>query len=133
MGIQWNDEYLVGVEEIDLQHKLLFDILDRLEKAIRVGREKRELAILLGDFIFYTDRHFSSEESYMRSINYPGIDEHCEKHEEVKERVKEIREEYNRGNYVITLELYDFISDWIATHVIAEDQKYAEYVRQVKS
>lgn len=133
MGIQWKDEFSVNVEEIDKQHMQLFDILDRLGKAIRLGRDKRELALLLGDFIFYTDRHFFSEETYMRRINFPEIDEHCERHEKVKERVKEIREEYNKGNYVITLELYDLISTWIMTHVIVEDQKYAEYARQRKS
>ncbi len=129
--IQWREELSVGVEELDQEHRMLFDILDRLEYTITHNREKRELAIILGEFIFYAERHFQTEENYMRSISYDGLDEHIRDHERVRDYIEQMKDEYNRGNYKITHELADFIREWIDKHMEKEDQKFVHF-REMK-
>ena len=130
MRIQWSEEFSVQMEELDTQHKKLFDILERLHEALETQKEKKEFALLLGEFIFYADYHFIAEEAYLEKIGYPEIDAHKEQHQRVKEKVKEFRENYNKGNYIITLDLSEFINGWIKQHILIEDQKYAKFLSE---
>lgn len=127
MSIQWGEEFSVHVEEIDEQHKKLFDILKRLHEALATQKDKKEFALLLGEFVFYTDYHFITEEKYLKEIGYPDIEAHIAQHQKVIEKVKEFRETYNKGNYIVTLDLSDFINEWIKHHILVDDQKYARY------
>ena len=52
--LEWSEDYVVGVAEIDEQHKHLFDIVNRLHKAVSEGAEQSMLGEILNELIDYT-------------------------------------------------------------------------------
>ena len=64
--INWKNEYSVGVDEIDAQHKNLLDMLNTLLQAIVEKTSKEGMEKVLEEMINYVDFHFKSEEKYTK-------------------------------------------------------------------
>ncbi|WP_242990313.1 bacteriohemerythrin [Acetobacterium bakii] len=59
MAITWTPDLSVGVEKIDLQHKMLFEKADQLFSAGKNGKSKDFIAQMLDFLGDYTKQHFS--------------------------------------------------------------------------
>ncbi|MGD1098576.1 MAG: hemerythrin domain-containing protein, partial [Bryobacteraceae bacterium] len=60
--VTWNDSWLVGVREIDAQHKNLVSILNQLHEAAMQGHGNDVLGKILDSLVRYTTAHFAAEE-----------------------------------------------------------------------
>ena len=124
MKIEWKDEYSVGVEEIDDQHKYFISLLNDLNNAIVAGKSREELKELFRLVPDYAERHFATEEKYFDEFKYEGAAEHKQKHQELRDEIKRIagteggREIDFYGNIVY------FLKDWLEEHLAQMDQKY---------
>ena len=49
--LRWKDEYLTQVEEIDTQHRRLFDLINGIYDLIRVGRGSDSIVEALGEVV----------------------------------------------------------------------------------
>ena len=72
----WNDSYSVKVAMCDQQHKKLFDIINRLADAMRLGKGDDVFSKTVGELLQYTRTHFQQEEALMRKANYPELASH---------------------------------------------------------
>ncbi len=126
--VVWQDSYALGLEEIDRQHKMLFDIMNRLWAAILDNAEGRRLNTILEDLEHYTVLHFTEEETFMRSIGYPDFDGHVAYHQKFVRKLMEEKEAAHAGR-TISLELIHFLRDWLVNHILVEDKRYAAQFR----
>jgi long-subunit acyl-CoA synthetase (AMP-forming) len=57
--------------------------------------------------------------------------DHREKHEEFAQKVRDLREKHDDGEY-ITMEVVTFVRDWLDSHIagINQDQNYADYYEE---
>jgi hemerythrin len=126
--IHWDDKYLVGVEEIDRQHKEFMKLINRLQIVQKGGKGEPMAKRLLLELVKYADYHFVSEENLMLIIHYP---EHEEQHREHDKLMKELdRRIVHYGRKAETLEeLLEYLHRWFATHTTEEDRKIGEFVR----
>lgn len=77
----------------------------------------------------YTVSHFREEEAFMAIIKYSDLEEHRKKHVRFVQRISEARQAMNEGQQV-SLQLLNFLRDWLVQHIKTEDQKYAgEFAR----
>jgi len=127
----WQDSYALGMEEIDEQHKMLFDIMNRLWAAILDNAEGRRLATILEDLERYTVLHFTEEETFMRSIGYPDFDDHVAYHRKFVRKLMDEKEAAHAGRPV-SLELIHFLRDWLVNHILVEDKRYAAQFNKEK-
>jgi hemerythrin-like metal-binding protein len=121
----WSDKYSIGNDEIDNQHKKLFDILNKLFD-ICVGKNDVDtLEAALDDLVSYTDYHFKFEEQHMRDVDYKKIDKHIIEHDYFKNEIMfaKRRQAQNKSN--TDNKLIEFLSNWLIQHVTEEDRKYA--------
>ena len=79
--IPWDNRYKLGIDSIDIQHKKLFALVNRLYNLEDYESTKEELADILNEFSEYMRTHFKDEEEYMLSIEYPGLEEHKQLHQ----------------------------------------------------
>ena len=63
--IEWNSDYLVGVDEIDLQHQYFAKLINRIEAKIPSIAHTDVHSPLLTELIYYARFHFLSEENIM--------------------------------------------------------------------
>ncbi len=124
MSINWDETYTIGVKEIDEQHHHFVSILNKLYEYINLGKKKEEMSAILGELIMHTELHFATEEKYFDEFNYELKDEHKALHKDLKEKVLEFHKQFLSGEKDITLELLDFLENWLLDHMANQDKKY---------
>ncbi|HEU0264647.1 MAG TPA: bacteriohemerythrin, partial [Geobacterales bacterium] len=78
--LTWNDSYSVKISLFDDQHKKLIDMINDLHDAMKVGKGKEAMGVVLGRLADYTGNHFAAEEQKMKEHAFPGYEEHKKEH-----------------------------------------------------
>jgi len=86
----WRDQYSVGVETLDNQHKAILRILNELHAASLRGKAQEVAGPLLSQLVSLASEHFSAEERLMESTKFPGLAEHRAKHREMAGRIADL-------------------------------------------
>ncbi|MBS1209071.1 MAG: hemerythrin-like metal-binding protein [Proteobacteria bacterium] len=128
---QWSDEYSVGVEEIDEQHKALVDLLNNLHQAIHERHGTEVSRQILDDLAEYTRVHFAVEESLMRISSYPDFDNHKKIHTALIQQVIELQAKLDSGTAKISFELLHFLKQWLMHHIVESDKLFGKHFAQV--
>lgn len=124
--IKWKEEYLIGIPEIDNQHKQLFIIAERAYEVLNdeYSIDKYdEIIAILEELKNYTIYHFKSEEAYMTKIKYKKFFSQKIAHDNFIEKISEIdydKLEEEQDEYLI--EILDFVVNWITTHILKQDK-----------
>jgi hemerythrin-like metal-binding protein len=126
--IEWSDELRIGVDSVDSQHQHLVGLINGLYQAMKQGQATRELLRILTELTDYAKYHFENEEAFMRSHGYAGYEAHKEEHDAFRERVRELRENFRAGRSVPSIDLINFLKDWLLHHVQERDKKLQELI-----
>jgi len=131
---QWTKSISVGNDTIDAQHQRLLAQVNKIIDAVALGSNSKELQEVIGFFDEYIKEHFSYEEAYMKSINYPDIEEHRKKHYEFIKNYNKFKEEFNQNvdKDKLTMEIEVYIGDWWIDHIGKEDKKYQLFLENKK-
>jgi len=127
---QWNDSYSVGHQEIDAQHKRLFQFAEELHLAMAGGKGKQMLSQTLANLVNYTKSHFASEEGLMKKYNYPDYPAHKAEHDKLTAKVVAFQNDFNAGRSMLSVDLMQFLKTWLAQHIGQIDHKVATYIRE---
>lgn len=125
--IEWSDSLSVGIQEIDEQHKVLVDLLNKLHDAIIHMHGNDAAKEILGQLYEYTKIHFAVEESLMRILGYPDYDEHKEHHELLIKQVQQLSNKLDKEGHSISFELLHFLKMWLTKHIMEEDKLYTPH------
>jgi hemerythrin len=128
--VEWDENYSLGLPEIDQQHRALFGMINDLWQAIITRQSGAAVASVLTRLEHYSVRHFTAEETLMRSIAYPKFGEHRRAHLEFIRRIGLEREKQAAGN-PIGLEILDFLNNWLVDHIMTADMSYAEHYERL--
>lgn len=122
--IMWDDNYSVGVKEIDDQHKKLFDLINQTHQAMvdKVGKDQKQE--ILDGLVNYTVYHFDHEEGLMRKAEYDDYDAHIEKHKKLVGQVQDFHRKFTAGDIDIDQNLMKFLKDWLSNHIMGTDKFY---------
>jgi len=130
-AIQWDEALSVGVPEIDEQHKHLFSVLHALQDAMNQGKGTDVLEEVVAELLRYSQTHFDTEYRYFDQYDYPDAKKHRAEHEEFIRKVDEFRAQYfQKGKLVLSVEILQFLSHWLKTHIKGSDQAYIPYLRE---
>lgn len=130
-AVEWTADLKLGIEEVDIQHHKLVDMLNEMHWAIRdhkgstIGRE------ILNQLLDYTHFHFESEEKMMRELNYPGYDNHVIEHKQLVEELRILIHRVDERGGSIGFELMHFLRMWLSKHIINSDKEYVEYFHKM--
>jgi len=127
--IEWTEKNLIGIPQVDEQHKELFDLLNRLHAAVADGKDVKILNAVLDDLIEFAVFHFSSEEVLFESCNYPRTGEHKSEHDELAEKAMDLQRKLREGGESVNEEILLFLHDWLSTHTADMDVDFANFLR----
>lgn len=122
----WQDEYNIGVEEIDKEHRRLFKIINKLFAAGEEGDNyQRTCQEGIKFFRGHALKHFADEELYMATMGYEGLERHKKIHKGFRENtLPALEQELEDSGY--SQEAMDhFIgvcTGWLIGHTLTEDQ-----------
>lgn len=126
MPIQWNNSYSVNVKELDDQHKYFLSLLNRLYRYIYANKSRDELKSILTDLVSYKSNHFATEEKYFDLYDYENSVEHKKEHQKLEQQISDFQNEFLEGKKDITVELVDFLENWLIDHLDTQDKKYTK-------
>lgn len=128
--IKWIEEYSVGVKKIDDQHKALVKLLNDLFDAMSVGKANDVLGEIINKMANYAQLHFSTEEKYFDDFDYEFSEEHKNEHRKFIEEVAGFKKGFDAGNIVLSMEVFQFLKNWLTRHILVSDHKYVRYFKE---
>ncbi len=115
---------LIGVPEIDEEHKRLFELISEVDAAVKADADSLSTAMaLIVELKQYAVNHFAHEEAYMEQIHDPELDRQKKEHAAFVEKVNA----YSLANVTdasakeTILELLEFLSKWLMSHILGSD------------
>ncbi len=131
MSIEWRKSYEIGIEEIDSQHKELFQKINNLLEACSLQKGKEEVLNTIGFLGEYVTIHFNDEEKLQTDSAYPGYNEHKAAHErfimDYKNLKVKLDEEGVSLNFVMTVN--KVVVDWLVKHIAAADRAFGTFLK----
>jgi hemerythrin-like metal-binding protein len=126
--LTWQDKYSVGIRQIDDQHKQLITMINDLNDAMLAGKGKEVLMQVLNKLATYCVSHFAVEEKLFDTHAYPETADHKEKHHKMTAKVKALMGEVQSGKSTISIEVMNFLKNWLDKHIMETDMKYSPYL-----
>jgi len=126
--VTWKEIYVVNISEIDSQHKNLVGIVNELHDAMIIGKGQDVLGKVLTELVDYTLYHFATEEKYFDLYGYPEAELHKKQHKELVEQVAAIYEKFKSGERILTLDVMNFLRDWLHDHIVGSDKLFGPYL-----
>jgi hemerythrin len=128
--LRWSDDFLVGVADVDRQHRRLVEMVNELHSAMLEGRGKDVLGGTLVGLVDYTVTHFATEEAYFDRFGYPGAVEHKTQHQGFVEKVADFKQGFDEDRLMVTLDVMDFLSTWLVEHIKGSDKAYGPFLNE---
>ncbi len=125
--MEWNENYNIGIDVIDNQHRQILDYINALE-SIRGSGERDKIREVLNDLIDYTQSHFSFEENLLEQVHYQYLPSHKGIHQLFVKRLNDYRQKFELGESVEN-DLHRLLSKWLINHIQHDDQDYVDSVR----
>lgn len=126
--IEWRDEFLLGIEKIDEQHKRLFEIANDIYALLKnqlITDKYDEIVRLVSELKDYTVFHFTYEQEYLQSIGYRKYFAHKVAHDDFIEKVNSIDlDKVDNDQEQHLFEMLDFVVEWISKHILETDRAY---------
>ena len=134
MKLEWKEEYSLGIETIDNQHKKLLGMINALSD-LRATDDLREVSMkVINDMKEYAVYHFKTEEDYFEKFNYEDKDVHKKIHDAFVAKIGDFTDELNKTPdediIQFTYKLLDYLQDWLIDHIMGTDRKYADLFKE---
>ncbi|MDR2864213.1 MAG: hemerythrin family protein [Spirochaetaceae bacterium] len=131
MDYQWSESLATGNEQIDEQHKQLFEAINNLMKACRQGQGGAELKKSIDFLNDYTIKHFFDEQVIQQKYKYPDYENHKNIHEGFKATVRDFSHKLilKGASEELANEVRTQIGDWLVNHIKTQDIRLGIFIK----
>lgn len=125
--ITWNaEQYGTNVGFADDEHKVLFDLLNKLYDLATGGADRADIGNALDALIAYVVDHFAHEEKEMEAKGYAGLAAHKAEHEALVGICGDLQKKFHAGEADVTEDTGALVKGWLDSHIPTFDMAYAE-------
>lgn len=125
--MEWNEQLTIGHGILDAQNRELMQCLHELQTATLEHRTL--LAVYCITRLKHMVRnHFSTEEAVLKKSSYPGLQKHIEAHRDFSAKLVELQ--IKSISQDVTVEMVEYLSDWLVKHIQGSDRKYISYLKE---
>jgi diguanylate cyclase (GGDEF)-like protein/PAS domain S-box-containing protein/hemerythrin-like metal-binding protein len=123
--IRFDQSHLIGIAELDEQHRNLARMVNRLNSEWRKGAAHAELLSLFDELVTATAEHFETEGGYMAHYAYPEQRRHEKEHALLVDEAVRLRNGLSDGGELLALQT---IKDWLINHILHADSQLARFL-----
>ncbi|MCK0163936.1 EAL domain-containing protein [Marinobacter sp. S6332] len=129
----WNRNFETGIDEIDQQHKVLVEILNRLAWYFASSTSELECDHVLEELLAYAAFHFKAEEEIWRSAlgEQEMVRNHHDGHQLFFVQIQMFRSSKEPEEKVMS-ELFNYLTRWLAFHILESDRRMALTIKAVE-
>ena len=132
MFFEWTRDLDIGVEQMNAEHQRLIAMMNDIYAMTEAGAERGKVAKAIDELAAFAKEHFAREESFMESVNYPGVKQHKEIHVKLLERFSQHVNEFQQGDGTVGKQFFSFLKIWLSSHIQGIDMHYGDHCRQQK-
>ncbi len=126
----WKDEYSVGIESIDEDHKKLLNLINNLQAAVMCNTGEEFERQSLNELMDYTHYHFHREEELMRAHGYIDFEGHKGQHDQMIIQAKVFLDRYEEKGRDALPEVTSYLRLWLLQHINVADMKYVPLLKE---
>lgn len=126
----WGDRLKIDIPLIDDQHKELVKMINELHRAMKMKMGAKEAGQILTRLADYTVYHFKNEENLFEKHQYPDRDAHKQYHDRLVGQVLEFKKEFEEGRAALSMDLMQFLTDWLREHILKTDKLYVPFLKE---
>ncbi|MGN1147393.1 MAG: bacteriohemerythrin [Lachnospiraceae bacterium] len=133
---RFTDDCIIGIQEIDEEHKRLFQVLNETMELLKAGGASRITAKnLLIELKEYAQTHFAHEEAYMKKIGDMELERQKKEHAQFTEKVNsyEISDLTEETGRQIAEELLPYMAKWLYHHILGSDIMIGKFTETKKT
>lgn len=127
--ITWSENYTMGIEEFDFEHKKIFEIAGRILDRVRSRGDEAFMRLFiiqegLNYLNSYFERHAKKEEAYMRKIGYEGYALHKMQHDDFTRVQLAKYQKIASSGQCSKKDVLDFVGSgigWLLEHITTAD------------
>ena len=119
--LPWKDEYSVGIEAVDHEHRALIDLINRLHQELDGADARRTVPGFFGDLLEGISAHFALEEKFMRDERYDRLGPHKQDHERLLDDLRDIMDAFEQSEEIDPVELAGRLDSWFTRHFRTHD------------
>lgn len=125
----FDPRFLVGIDQVDHEHRRLFEIAGRVYDSLAAGNEEatRAARTAVHELLDYTATHFASEERQMEAAGYPELDSHRNLHRNLLAQARDMEMRAEIGERQMPFELNRFICNWLVDHIQDHDKRFGTF------
>ncbi|HCY86765.1 MAG TPA: hypothetical protein DHV36_16670 [Desulfobacteraceae bacterium] len=129
--IEWTQDFSIGNDELDDQHKQWLDIYnkahDRMMDPDEINFAKTGIEALK-EMKAYGEFHFSKEEAVMSEAGFPKFELHRKMHRAFSNEIDGMMKDLEAGTHVLNSEVIKRIENWLRHHILKEDMKFRLFI-----
>ena len=131
--LEWQENYSVGVKELDDQHRSLLDTINTLLEEQQDKYEAAKFSSTLSSLIHYAYTHFATEERYLIQANFPDLKQHVLEHVGFITKTLSLTAKLENGGDESRRELLRYLKEWYSNHVLGADRHYIPFLASKKN
>lgn len=108
----------LGHNQIDDEHKILFDCIEQFVSALKAGKVRKVWIDLLGELLVHSRDHFIMEEALMSHHASPETLAHKDEHKRFIDQIEALE----AGTREATVESVSSLLGWLKSHIQHDDK-----------
>ena len=126
--IAWNEDYSIGVPQLDEHHQHLFFLSNRFHDIFVKEAPSQDLSPLFDELIDYIIYHFAAEERLMQELRFPEYETHRKEHETFSKRLVELDKQSSQDKKHLLIETVVFLHTWLKSHILQSDAEFGRFI-----
>lgn len=136
-AFNWNPCFVTGLVDVDAQHRHLVELINRFGERLTQQEPAagKALETVFAELAAYAQYHFREEEALMGAhrVDARHVESHCENHAQFLDEVGRLHASASAGDPDAARALFDFLTHWLAYHILGEDQAMAKQIAAIES
>jgi hemerythrin-like metal-binding protein len=124
--ITWSEEYEMGNEPIDRQHRDFLGLVNDFQTERLGAGDIENLLSLLYEMVLRATFLFSSEEYLMKELGYSELDKHIKQHNTLVKNLTNKITDLQKGG-CSPQQVENFLTSWFINHVLQKNKKIPFY------
>jgi len=135
-SFQWDGHFVTGLDDVDKQHHQLVNLINRFGHLLASNNvQSCDIDQVLSELWRYTQHHFQDEEALMqeKGVDKRHVKLQKEAHNYFLHEMEAIQTSTSIGNPETLKYLLDFLTQWLAYHILGADQNMAKQIAAIDS
>ena len=129
--VLWSDQFLLGHELIDTQHRELVEGSLALIEAVEQEIKSEEIKKRAMEFAEKARIHFKTEEAILEKCDYPFLEFQKQQHNRFMTTFSYLADDLSNkstSRIFCMFKIQIFLIDWIVHHTLKDDKNYGKYL-----